>query len=182
MSEIRISNIPVISESAGVTTLTANNLTGNLTGNSTGNLTGTVTNLSKSFTTLDTTASNGPTTNADNTTLPLFGCRAFVNFNGASTTSVTVDGATEAHCAIRASGNVSKVVRTGNGDFTIHFIDQMPDANYVVSGVSGNAGATSAGRHITFNDTLSAASCKIRVTYYNDTLANDAQTTLAFFR
>ena len=174
MSEIRISNIPVISESAGVTTLTANNLTGNLTG--------TVTSLSDSFTTLDTTASNGPTTNADNTALPLFGCRAFVNFNGTSTTSVTVNGVAEDHCAIRASGNVSKVVRTGNGDFTIHFTDQMPDANYIVSGVSGNAGATSAGRHITFNDTLSAASCKIRVTYYNDTLANDAQTTLAFFR
>ena len=36
MSEIRISNIPVIAESAGVTTLTANNLTGNLTDNSGG--------------------------------------------------------------------------------------------------------------------------------------------------
>ena len=94
--------------------------------------------LNNSLTALDTTASNGATSNADNTALPLFGCRAFVNFNGTSTTNVTVNGATEAHCAIRASGNVSKVVRTGQGDYTVFFTTAMPDTNYVV---------TSMGRH-----------------------------------
>ena len=90
--------------------------------------------LAKSFTALDTSASNGPTTNADNDTLPLFGCRAFVNFNG--TSYVSISG--ENHCAIRASGNVSKVVRTGQGDYTVFFTTAMPDTNYVV---------TSMGRH-----------------------------------
>ena len=94
--------------------------------------------LNNSITALDTSASNGATSNADNTALPLFGCRAFVNFNGTSTTNVTVNGATEAHCAIRASGNVSKVVRTGQGDYTVFFTTAMPDTNYVV---------TSMGRH-----------------------------------
>ena len=94
--------------------------------------------LNNSYTALDTTASQGPGSNADNTALPLFGCRAFVNFDGTSTTNVTVNGNTEAHCAIRASGNVSKVVRTGQGDYTVFFTTAMPDTNYVV---------TSMGRH-----------------------------------
>ena len=86
--------------------------------------------LNNSLTALDTSASNGATSNADNTALPLFGCRAFVNFDGTSTTNVTVDGATEAHCAIRSSGNVSKVVKSSTGIYVIHFITAMPDSNY----------------------------------------------------
>ena len=86
--------------------------------------------LNNSVTALDTTASQGPASNADNTALPLFGCRAFVNFNGTSTTSVTVNGVAENHCAIRASGNVSKVVRKTTGDYEVHFVTAMPDANY----------------------------------------------------
>mgnify|MGYP003314532160 FL=1 len=45
-----------------------------------------ITVLTNSVTALDTTASNGATSNADNTALPLFGCRAFVNFDGTSYT------------------------------------------------------------------------------------------------
>lgn len=86
--------------------------------------------LTNSVTALDTTASNGATSNADNTALPLFGCRAFVNFDGTSTSNVTVNGATEAHCAIRSSGNVSKVVKSSTGIYVIHFITAMPDSNY----------------------------------------------------
>ena len=85
--------------------------------------------LNNSVTALDTTASNGATANADNTALPLFGCRAFVNFNG--TSYISVGG--ENHCAIRSSGNVSKVVRTGQGTYTITFTIAMPDANYAIT-------------------------------------------------
>ena len=101
--------------------------------------------LNNSVTALDTTASNGPTSNADNTALPIFGCRAFVNFDGTSTSNVTVNGATEAHCAIRSSGNVSKVVKKGTGDYEVHFVTVMPDTNYIkifggsqISGVGNN--------------------------------------------
>ena len=90
--------------------------------------------LNDSLTELDTSASRGPTSNADNTALPLFGCRAFVNFNGTSYTSVSGEN----HCAIRSSGNVSKVVRTAQGDYKIFFTTAMPDENYIV---------TSMGRH-----------------------------------
>ncbi len=89
--------------------------------------------LNKSLTTLDTTASNGATSNADNTALPLFGCRAFVNFDG--TTFADIGGVN--HCTIRASGNVSKVTRISAGMYTIHFATAMPDANYAAT-VSGN--------------------------------------------
>lgn len=56
---------------------------------------------------------------------PLYGCRAWVNFNGTGTV------------AIRASGNVSSITDNGAGDYTVNFSSNMPDANYSVSG-SGN--------------------------------------------
>jgi hypothetical protein len=52
---------------------------------------------------------------------PLYACRAWVNFNGTNG-------------SIRASGNVSSVVRNGVGDYTINFATAMPDANYAVAG------------------------------------------------
>ena len=106
--------------------------------------------LNNSVTALDTTASNGATSNADNTALPLFGCRAFVNFDGTSATNVTVDGATEAHCTIRASGNVSKVVKSDVGNYVIHFTTAMPDTNYCTNLTIGNYG--SAVMHILTNN------------------------------
>ena len=102
--------------------------------------------LTNSLTVLDTTASNGATSNADNTLLPLFGCRAFVNFDGTSTSNVTVNGATEAHCAIRSSGNVSKVVRTAQGNYKVYFVIPMPDNNYcAVYTPKGMANGTASG-------------------------------------
>ena len=77
------------------------------------------TDIKPAFSSVDTSASNGPSgTDAGattNTSLPIFGCRAFVNFDGSD---VATSG-TESHCKIRASGNISKVVRTGTGEFTI---------------------------------------------------------------
>jgi hypothetical protein len=51
---------------------------------------------------------------------PLYAARAWVNFNGTNG-------------AIRASGNVSSVVRNGVGDYTINFTTAMPDANYAAA-------------------------------------------------
>jgi len=48
---------------------------------------------------------------------PVYGCRAWVNFNGATG-------------AIRNQGNVMSVVRNGVGNYTINFIVSMPDDNY----------------------------------------------------
>jgi hypothetical protein len=57
---------------------------------------------------------------------PVYGCRAWVNFNGTGTV------------AIRASGNVSSITDNGTGDYTINFTTAMPDANYVAAGGAGD--------------------------------------------
>jgi uncharacterized protein (AIM24 family) len=59
-----------------------------------------------------------------------YGCRAWVNFNGAGTV------------AIRASGNVSSITDNGTGDYTVNFTTAMPDANYAVN-LMGNVDAVS---------------------------------------
>ena len=53
---------------------------------------------------------------------PIYACRAWVNFNGTGTV------------AIRASGNVSSVVRNRTGEYTVNFATAMPDVNYTVAG------------------------------------------------
>jgi len=59
---------------------------------------------------------------------PVFGVRAWVNFNGTGTV------------AVRASGNLSSIVDNGLGDYTINFATALPDANYaVVATLSGDS-------------------------------------------
>lgn len=139
-------------------------------------------NIKPAFSSVDTSASRGPSgTDAGgttNTSLPIFGCRAFVNFDGSDVATVN----SESHCKIRASGNISKVVRTGTGQFTIHFATAMPDTNYVACGMAGNDSATDAGRDITFDATRATGSCSIRTTYYDSTAQNVEVITVAFFR
>ena len=53
-----------------------------------------------------------------------YGCRAWVNFNGTGTV------------AIRGSGNVSSITDYGVGGYGVNFTTAMPDANYVVTGVT----------------------------------------------
>ena len=97
-------------------------------------------NIKDAFSALDSSASNGPTSGTGtqkSTTLPLFGCRAWVNFAGNSYTSISGENC----CAIRASGNVSKVVRNGTGYFSIYFATAMPDTNYVTTFNKGSYGS-----------------------------------------
>lgn len=60
-------------------------------------------------------------------TAPLYGCRAWVNFNGTGTVT------------IRASGNVSSITDNGTGDYTVNFATAMPDAYYVPTLTSSGA-------------------------------------------
>lgn len=55
----------------------------------------------------------------------VYGCRAWVNFNGTGTV------------AIRASGGVTSITDNGTSDYTVNFTTTMPDANYGISGVAG---------------------------------------------
>ena len=52
-----------------------------------------------------------------------YGCRAWVNFSGATPT-------------VNASGNVSSVTKQSTGNYTINFTNSMPDTNYAVCGTA----------------------------------------------
>lgn len=59
---------------------------------------------------------------------PIYGARAWVNFDGTGTV------------AIRASGNVSSITDNGTGDYTVNFSTGMSDANYGYAiSISGKA-------------------------------------------
>jgi hypothetical protein len=63
---------------------------------------------------------------------PVFAARAWVNFDGTTTTPT-----------IRASGNVSSITKTTTGDYTVNFTTAMPDANYAKNvSISGNGANT----------------------------------------
>ncbi len=72
-----------------------------------------------------------------NGSAPIYGARAWVNFNGTGTV------------AIRSSGNVSSITDNNTGDYTVNFTTAMPDANYnfVVSAERG------AGQNMIINKT-----------------------------
>jgi hypothetical protein len=100
--------------------------------------------------------------NADNDP-PIFACRAWVNFDatrdssGASNTSNT-------NRFIRASGNVSSVLKTATGVFTITFTTAMPDEDYAMCGFANWTTSNPAGV-VGQNNTFAPAegSCVIRV-------------------
>jgi hypothetical protein len=67
---------------------------------------------------------------------PLYGCRAWVNFDGSGTIGTNQ--------TIRSSGNVTSVFKTASGSYTITFTTAMPDANYAMSGsCTGTYGGSS---------------------------------------
>ena len=105
---------------------------------------------------------------------PIYGARAWVNFNGTGTP------------AIAASGNVTSITDNGVGDYTVNFTNAMPDANYAPTtwgqGVSGNThnnwivGTKGTG-------TISTTACNITVTNGGSTtLADIPGIGVAFFR
>jgi hypothetical protein len=62
---------------------------------------------------------------------PMYACRAWVNFDGTTTTP-----------SIRASGNVSSITDNGAGDYTINFTTALPDANYGAATVCNEVNAS----------------------------------------
>jgi hypothetical protein len=57
---------------------------------------------------------------------PIYGARAWVNFNGTGTVAIT------------ASGNVSSITDNAVGDYTVNFTTAMSDANYSFFGNGSN--------------------------------------------
>ena len=92
---------------------------------------------------------------------PVYGCRAWVNFDGTRNEADTGASTNGANVKIRASGNVSSVLKNGTGDYTITFTTAMPDANYSLivntSDSSGNTTSISFLRWFTASPTTSAS-------------------------
>ena len=125
----------------GVTeaTITTSGITTDVTGNLTGNVTGNATTATSA-----TTATKLATTTGS---APVYGCRAWVNFDGTKDTTGAVSTA-NTNRLIRASGNVASVLRNGTGDYTITFATAMADSNYSVSG--STVGQSSSGAYNSF--------------------------------
>lgn len=81
---------------------------------------------------------------------PIYGARAWVNFNGTGTV------------AIRASGNVSSITDNGTGDYTVNFTTAMPDANYSATITSGYHTVTWG--LIYFNAAFTTSACRFITT------------------
>ena len=123
-------------------------------------------------------------------TAPIFGVRAFVNFDGTDTSSANplnfsndnaeneggANSAGETLCAIKASGNVSKVVRNGTGDYTVHFTTDMPDANYAIVHSAVDDCVQAQGRN-NYNATLAAGSYRFRGSMGTDNNQRDSKDT-----
>lgn len=79
-----------------------------------------------------------PSTNVDGIN---YSCRAWVNFDGTRDTTGAVSTA-NTNRLIRASGNVTSVLRNAAGDYTITFTTAMTDVNYSVSAITGATAAS----------------------------------------
>jgi hypothetical protein len=94
--------------------------------------------------------------NASNEIVPVYACRAWVNFDG--TNAFSPNPSTS---AIRDSGNVSSIYQNGTGDFTVNYEKAMPDANYACllmtsNRVAASGAYTAIGYYTTNNDDASA--------------------------
>ena len=96
-------------------------------------------------------------------------CRAWVNFNGVTTAT------------IRASFNVSSVVRNGAGDYTINFTNALADANY---DFALSTSGSDSNRRITCSESTVPTPSAIRVVvgYNTSTLVDATFNSVAIFR
>jgi hypothetical protein len=73
-------------------------------------------------------------------TAPIYGCRAWVNFDGTRNEADTGASTNGANVKIRASGNVTSVLKNAVGIYTVTFVTAMPDANYAYVGFARGNG------------------------------------------
>lgn len=104
-------------------------------------------------------------------------CRAWVNFNGA--------GSTSTNQTIRASFNVSNVFKNATGDYTIYFTNAMPDANYCVSGTAQRNVSNDGGNPLAIKNTttpLTTTSVRVATFYPGGSNEDTNQITVAIDR
>jgi hypothetical protein len=100
---------------------------------------------------------------------PIYGCRAWVNFDGTRNEADTGASTNGANVKIRGSGNVSSVLKNGTGDYTVTFTTAMSDVNYcwAVNGHRGDGAGQNGGFSLAYataaNAYTSATASSLRV-------------------
>jgi hypothetical protein len=98
---------------------------------------------------------------------PIYGCRAWVNFDGTRNEADTGASTNGANVKIRASGNVTSVLKNATGDYTVTFTTAMSDANYCTvlggNGTAGSVNVTLAALHPYNSSISSATTASVRV-------------------
>ena len=115
---------------------------------------------------------------------PIYGCRAWVNFDGTRNEADTGASTNGANVKIRASGNVTSVLKNAVGDYTVTFTTAMPDANYVYTHGAAQS-ATGTGMTTGFSNTvvLTASTFRFAITGASTNIATDCTTSaVAIFR
>jgi hypothetical protein len=114
-----------------------------------------------------------------NGSAPIYGARAWVNFNGTGTV------------AIRASGNVSSITDNGTGDYTVNFTTAMADADYSMAGMQIGSSTVNMGGNLVLHGAFStgptlktSTQCRVQtfVNTANSGLGDMQNVSLNFFR
>jgi hypothetical protein len=116
---------------------------------------------------------------------PIYGCRAWVNFDGTRNAADTGASTNGANVKIRASGNVSSVLKNGTGDYTITFTTAMQDANYAAMLSGGSQAATQGRGFMEQHDSVLRSTTQLRVYSLTDTtsaVADSAVYSVSIFR
>ena len=140
----------------------------NLTGTASININGTVgatTPNTGSFTTLQCNNGYGSVATA-------YGCRAWANWNGASSGTITP----------RGSGGVTSVTKNGTGDYTINLNFTMPDANYAVCLTTGRSDGNNGVAMVNTGTTPTTTSIRIQTIVGSATLFDSTYVYASFFR
>jgi hypothetical protein len=80
----------------------------------------------------------------------VYGCRAWINYNGTSAT-------------IRASGNITSVTKNATGDYTLNFTTAMPDVNYSAFTFGGSQVGSSSRIYMENHDNVLRSTTQIRI-------------------
>ena len=92
---------------------------------------------------------------------PIYGCRAWVNFDGTKDTTGATSTA-NTNRLILGSGNVTSVLRNALGDFTVTFTTALPDANYS-SVLSASRDGSTTGGLASIEDTTAPTASALRI-------------------
>ena len=117
---------------------------------------------------------------------PIYGARAWVNFDGTRNEGDTGASTNGANVKIRASGNVASVLKNNTGNYTINFTTAMQDSNYCIQSTTSGDGVSASlsyeANATTSRDTASTSSIIIQVTNNDGAPADRASTSVSIFR